>query len=457
MEKKKPTGMISSRLFCFLILTAFALLSMNYLTRELWFDEVLTLQFANLSSVAEIYRSYTIPNNQIIHTVFIHWLLNGGMIPEFLRFFPLFCAALMLFLLWKNFCRELGRGPLLLALGSLVLSPPFLLYSSAVRGYMLAALFCVCALCAARKYALGGKWRFAGAWLCFSMLAAGVMPSALAGIAGAGLYVLPYCGKKFWKHRKSYLLAVMPFAAFILFYLPIFSDLQKAFELKEGWHHGGSALLALAAAVVTTFSVPLLSGMFFHRPKWRYWPRMLIWFLPLGGLLLPVAPFPRVWFVLFPLFALLCAGYLRRLPEKFALFAGASILIWGTVTSLEVSRELISPVVSLGGQDDFFAPRFATARFTPSATAEFIQHRYGSRGAAAVFASFDSDPFALLYYLPLNMDVPPGKCRYLPSGTLIVLSIGEEPADYALRFNGTLTEVYRNALHRVFLFRKTAL
>ena len=76
---------------------------------------------------------------------------------------------------------------------------------------------------------------------------------------------------------------------------------------------------------------------------------------------------------------------------------------------------------------------------------------------AAVFASFDSDPFALLYYLPLNMDVPPGKCRYLPSGTLIVLSIGEEPADYALRFNGTLTEVYRNALHRVFLFRKTAL
>lgn len=447
MEKKKPTGITSGRLFCIFLLTLFTLFYTGFLTRELWFDEVLTLQFAYLPRAVDIYRSYTIPNNQIIHTICIHLLLNGGFAPEMLRIFPLLCAAVMIYLLWRNFAGETGEKPLMLTLGALILSPPFMLYGSAVRGYMLAALFCVCALCAARKFVFTGGWRFLAGWFIFSLLAVGVMPSALAGIAAAGLYVLPYCGKKFWKNRKTYYLAVMPFAAFAIFYLPVWHDLQNAFALKEGWHNGWYALLALFLAVLITFAVPLVCGIFFHRLKLRYWPRTLIWFLPLGGMFLPVSPFPRVWWVLFAFFALLSAGYLRKMPEKFFPVAAAAVLLWGSLVSLEFSRKLLSPAVSLAGQDDFYAPYFAASGFEPSDTAGFIRQNFPEN--QRVFASFEADPFALLYYMPLDMDVPPGRCRYLARGTVVVLNIAEDPADFEKRFNGRLTEVYCNGFHRV--------
>ncbi len=452
MEKKKPAELFSGRLFCLLVPAVFFLFCREYHTRELWFDEVLTLQFACLPSAADIYLNYTIPNNQIIHTIFIHCLLDLGISPEMLRIFPLVCAGAMIYLLWKNFVRELGKNPLMLTLGALILSPPFLLYSSAVRGYMLAALCCTAGLCCAKKFALGGRYRFLAGWFIFSLLAAGVMPSALAGVAAAGLYAAPYCGKKFWKHRKIYLLILAPVAASVIFYGPIYRDLLGAFALKEGWHQPWYALLALYAAIGVTFAVPLICGIFFHRKRLRNWPRTLICFLPLGGLLLPVSPFPRVWFVLFPFTALLTAGFLRRMPVKFFPAAAVAVLLWGTVSSLEFTREKISPAFSLAGQDDFYAPYFVTSRFEPSDTVGFIRENFPEKHR--VFVSFGADPFAVIRYMEADIDVPPGKCRTLPHGTVVVLNISEDPADFEKRFNGRLTEVYRNRFHRVCILQR---
>ncbi|MBO5667834.1 MAG: hypothetical protein J6S43_01785 [Lentisphaeria bacterium] len=410
------------------------------------------MQFAVLPSVGEIYRNYTIPNNQIVHTFFIHWLLNLGISPEMMRLFPLICGGTMLFILWKKFARELGSLPLLTACTALVISPPFLLYASALRGYMLAALWVVCAGVCGRSYALGGRKRYLGGWFIFVLLSVGVMPSALAGVAAAGLYIAPYCGKKFWKNPRLYLLALAVPAAFVCFYGPISDKLLKAFALQEGWRNGAGAVAATAAAVAVTFFVPLASGIFFHRPVWRNFPRTLIWLLPLGGWLLPVSPFPRVWFVLFPFFTLLSAGFLRRLPEKYLRVTAVAALFWGSVCCLEFSRRLLSPAVSAGGQDDFYAPRFVSERFRPSVTAAEINRRFPFD--YPVFVSFAADPPGFRYYrMSVIMDIPPGRIQSLPPGTVTVLAAEEEPGRWESHLQCKLVEIYRNGLHRVYIVR----
>ena len=454
MEQKKPIGITSGRLFCLFILLVSAIFAPFYFARELWFDEALTLQFALLDSPWEIYKSYTIPNNQIIHTIGLNWLLDLGCYPETARLFPLCCAVIMIWLMWKNFSREPGKNQLLIALGALIISPPFWLYASALRGYMLAAMFTVAALCAGKKYALGGKYRYLAIWFIMSFLTVGVMPSALAGIAAAGLYIAPYCGKKFWKNRKIYLLAAAALTGAVIFYLPIKNELFKAFELKEGWHHAGFALLATAIGAGVTFFVPLVAGAFFHRPQLRNWPRTLIWLLPLGGCLLPVAPFPRVWFVIFPVIALLCAGFLRRMPEKLLTLTMAAVLLWGALTLPEYTRKLLSPAVTQAGQDDFFAPRFARSSFTVRDTVQFIEK---NSNGAPVFVSFDADPFAVFYAFNdksrLIMDIPPGKRKILPDNTLVILGMEEDAAAFEKRFNASLYEIYHNDLHKVYYLR----
>ncbi len=459
MESKKPIGNFSGRLFCLLMVLVPVLFLPGYLKRELWFDEALTLQFALLPTAKDIYFSYTIPNNQIVHSVILHYLFNWGIAPETARLFPLICALLMIFLLWKNFHREVGKAPLLLSLAALIISPVFLLYATALRGYMLAALLVVSALICGKKFALGGRWIMLCGWGVFSLLACGVMPSALAGIAAAGLYIVPYCGKKFWKSRKLWLLGAMPFAGFLLFYLPVWDKLLKAFELKEGWNNGFYAALAVALALVTTFTVPLICAAVFHRRRWRDLPRTMIWLLPLGGMILPVAPYPRVWFVIFPVTALLCAGFLRRMPEKAVKIAGVAVLLWGALTLPEFSRALLSPAVTLAGQDDFFAPRFARELFTPHAAVRFAKSHLEHRGMVPVFVSFEADPFAVIYAaggkLHIIPDIPPGKFTQLPDNSLVILATEEAPELFERRFSGKLYRVYQNMLHRVYRFRRS--
>ena len=64
------------------------------LNRDLWFDEALTLlHFALLPSVPAIWQAYVIPNNQLLHSVLLHfWAPVAGTLPSFnagLRLLPL--------------------------------------------------------------------------------------------------------------------------------------------------------------------------------------------------------------------------------------------------------------------------------------------------------------------------------------------------------------------------------
>ena len=135
------------------------------------------------------------------------------------------------------------------------------------------------------------------------------------------------------------------------------------------------------------------------------------------------------------------------MPVKFFPAAWGAVLLWGGITSLEFTRDKISPAFSLAGQDDFYAPYFVTSKFEPSDTAGFIRENFPENHR--VFVSFEADPFAVIRYIKADIDVPPGQCRYLPRGTAVVLNIAEDPSDFEKRFNGRLTQVYCNRFQRV--------
>ena len=141
MGSEKPV-VFYHRLFLFLTALTGVFLLKNFLLRDYWFDEALTLiNFALLDSPREIYNSYVIPNNQIVNTLFLHYLWKELNIPSgLLRLFPLCCAVLMIFLLRADCTGERKKAALDCALAALVLSPAFLIYSTALRGYILVML-----------------------------------------------------------------------------------------------------------------------------------------------------------------------------------------------------------------------------------------------------------------------------------------------------------------------------
>ena len=127
-------------------LAAFLFFVHPYLLREFWFDEALTLMnFAWMSDPVRIYFSYVIPNNQIFYTIALHYWtqlpVDFFRADFFLRLLSLFFAVGTLFFLYTSFRKSCGRIPLLLALSALALSPPFLIYATALRGYMASAFF----------------------------------------------------------------------------------------------------------------------------------------------------------------------------------------------------------------------------------------------------------------------------------------------------------------------------
>ena len=126
----KFSGTKAAKLLPLLLCGGVLALLLPYAGRPLWFDEALTvLQFAVLPSAGAIYHSYVIPNNQIIHTIFIHGLL--GIAPEgfslvfWLRMLPVFAAVLTVLILFFRFRRICGAWAISAVLAAWIVSAPF--------------------------------------------------------------------------------------------------------------------------------------------------------------------------------------------------------------------------------------------------------------------------------------------------------------------------------------------
>ena len=463
------------RLTVWIPVAALALAVPAYLSRQLWFDEALTvLNFACLDSPADIYRAYVIPNNHILFSIILHYWLRlqpAWCAPDlWLRLPSLFSAVALLWYLGKRFRRMCGAFPLMFALTSLAVSPPFLVYATAVRGYMLGALFSAVAAGTAAEFAASGRIRPFVEYFLASVAAVLTVPSDLAALAGAVLFALPLCGAEFWKKRRFYALALVPVAAMAVAYLPIWRRFVRVAQLGEGWHDRWSSLAAVGLALASAFGVLLLMipaewARIFRRGRWRQLWRAVIWLLPFpAAFVFAVAPFPRVYFPLFPLLALTIALALRncvmkrRGPFSDALrvrlgIVGAVILLSLCPWHQTPVRKTLSPRV--GGElgDDFFYGYYLRGEHTPLAVAEELR----KLSPGAVYFSFLSDPWANMFYhltgggsAEYLFDGPRGEVPTLPVGAVAVLRRDETPEPLEKRFSRRLRPVAATPACRIF-------
>lgn len=460
-----------------------------YLNRELWFDEALTvLNFALMESPVEIYRNYVIPNNQILYTILIHyWIkLQPGFLPAdwWLRLPSLLCAAGVLSSLYLFFRVQIGSWPLFLALLALAVSPPFLIYATAVRAYMLSLLLVVFALKFALDFAATGRKRAWCWYALFSLLSLGCIPSNLAALAGVVLYALPDCGGNFLRRGRFWMLAATPPAALAIFYLPILRNFIGVAKLGEGWSDGMGVLQALLSAGAYIFAMLLLpaAGTFFAfaRPhfNWLRSSRAMIWLLPIpAALLLPTAPFPRVFIPMTGLYTLLIASGIRdfsalnirrfRRWSPSYWFGGLTVLVlvWGFIGQREELRGAFSRRNGGAGGDDFFYGYYLRPEFQPSRTvAELAELTAGQPALPPVYSSLSADPWPLLFYAGirgldlshLRFDGPRGPVPGLEDRSLVITRSDESSSALENRFGGTLTLLAETPFHRIYRFRVLA-
>jgi len=450
-----------------------------YLARQLWFDEALTvLNFACLDSPLDIYRAYVIPNNHLLYTIFLHYwlkLLPPGLAPDWwLRLPSLGFAVALLVYLSGRFRRLCGAIPLAFALTMLAVSPPFLVYATAVRGYMPGALFSAWAAGCALEVAAAPRLRSAVKYLVAALGAVLTVPSDLAALAGAVLFALPLCGAKFWRKRAFYVLALTPPAALMLAYLPIWRNFMTVARLGEGWHDRAAALAAVGVAFAAAFGALLLLIpadwlRTVRRRQWRRLWRAALWLLPIpAALVFAVAPFPRVYFPLLPLLALTVAGALRhglvrlwycrpslRIARRLTLaLLFVMLILSGWIWHLAPIRQALSPRVGGDLGDDFFYGYYLRSEHTPLAVAEALE----KLPATTVYMSFLSDPWAIMFYhltrgnrAEYRFDGPRGQVAELPVGAAAVLRRDEAPGVVEKRFRRRLRPVAETPNCRIFI------
>jgi hypothetical protein len=317
------------------------------------------------------------------------------------------------------------------------------------------------------RYLECGRNRFLAGWFIFSLLGVGTMPGTLAGLAGALLYALGFCRWDILKNRRLYLAALTPPAAFLLFYLPIWKNLLRCAALGEGWHNGSAMLLALTMGIVFTFLPILIPAALGMIKKHRFTPgifHLLIWLLPVpAAYVFKVAPFPRVFFPLFPVFTLLLARGIqsflalmrrkrgRKYAEAIRIFILLAIILWFDLSRFEPLRAKLSSLHPCpGGQDDFIDCHFVKQNFSPRETAQQFKEYFP--GTPAVYVTFASDPWALMYaFMEAGIDTriifdgPAGKMPGVPP--VAIKHLKEDKSVLEKRFNCRFHEIFTTSNH----------
>ncbi len=475
--------MISQKITVSAIVIAFIYFAGKFLYRDLWFDEAVTLlNFALLPDAAAIYRNYAIPNNHILYTILLHyWLIitPAGVDPVFwLRLLSVILGAATLLSMYFLFKANLGGRkiitPVLIALG---ISLPFLVYATAIRGYMLSAFLLIWVLFFAKEYSLDQNWRKFVRYFIALILLVGTVPTNLLGALAVILYVLPQWGADFYKKTRFYALALAPLLAALLFYLPIWRQLLGCFRLGEGWDDPLKVLQAVYAALLYSFAMLIFMGIgaitALGRSNYNYLrtSRFFIWLLPIpAALLLSTPPFPRVFFQLWPIYALLITAGLRDVTAVYChinkrwcettWLAGilAIVLLWGFVQEYMPLQAAFSRRNGNLNRDDFFYCYFVRPTHCPDTTAAKLKQEFPD-GIKTLYATFAADPWPLMYYCNVNgvnvgdfrFDGPAGPVKSLAPGTVIIDRFDRKIADTERRFNIQTKLLWSTPNHHVYV------
>ena len=137
--RKNGVGIITFIIFAGVFL-------LNELFRVVWFDEALTVfTMAQAKNLSEIYHNYIIPNNQIVYTCLLRlwaeWNLLGLPVDVYLRLLNFLLSLVILGYLYWRFKGRFGSKIVYFCVAlTLLFSPAFQIYSTALRGYQLSML-----------------------------------------------------------------------------------------------------------------------------------------------------------------------------------------------------------------------------------------------------------------------------------------------------------------------------
>ncbi|MBO5722329.1 MAG: hypothetical protein J6S19_04370 [Lentisphaeria bacterium] len=436
--------------------------------RELWFDEALTLlNFVLPLDLGRIYFNYTIPNNHIVYSIMLKiwdWLYCGFIDPvAYWRLLSMLCAlrALGIILYLRGRIDSRNFYPAVLVLTAMTVSPVFMNYATALRGYAAGWLFIAMAL-AGLYNIFCGKTR-AGWWIytIAALLAVGTTPTNLLALAAAFLYALPWIGENFYRDKRFYLAAAVLPLALVLFYAPIAPQFLATFSLGEGFSSRNGAWMITLGMYVSSFGLLLFFALLALERKNRvYLFRYAIWLLPaLAIYILHRAPFPRVFVTLLPVLAMAVIDGIAKLTAN-NWRSTHRIIFFLTVAA---SQALLIPAGYLAAEkaqlsryeDDFFHPWYMFPKYRISDTAAYLQKNHSGK---TVFVSFSADPVPVMFYAAMQNvkcnfknDVPYMSVKELPAGTIAVLRKDESPAVYSRRFNRVLHKLCETTGHNIYL------
>lgn len=408
-----------SVLITFLLLSVSAAMLLDALIRPLWFDEALTIiNFLFPPSIIHIYTNYSIPNNHIAYTFFLRiWIETSSRLFPLtdisFRSFSTASALLAVFFMFKFWRRSFGLWAAALTSLSFAVSMQFAIYGTAIRGYMLSCLFVVFGLETALRWRQSGLYRWVFAYFLSALLAVAIMPSNILAFAAICLILSSSLKRDSLFSIKTVLPVILPVLAFGIFYLPIWTKTMNVLYLKEGWSSWTSASLHLYGAFVFSFLPVMLfssKGLFLKFRKNLSVMRIIlistVFILPALCMFIKTpAPFPRVFFPLWPIWFYLFASlmkttfaYFRKYREKqlsviSPAFLGV-LLLWG-ICQGKISGNLSKIFTPEGAQDDFFRPYFLYD-FHPDQVVEETLELAQSPGE--VFIDQSADWPSIIYY-----------------------------------------------------------
>ena len=138
----------------------------------------------------------------------------------------------------------------------------------------------------------------------------------------------------------------------------------------------------------------------------------------------------------------------------------AVVLGWSFIAQQPMFRLVFSRRFGGAGADDYFYGYYLRAEHTPRATAAELAERFGGR-PLSFYASFQADPWPLLFYLnaagvefrDFRFDGPRGPVEALAPGMFVILRSDESAAEIEKRFGRRLTPLFSNENHGVYRVR----
>lgn len=341
----------------FFILVVGVVLRLNYLDQPMRTDESLTVvQYASAPLYMTV-SDYSAPNNHVLHSTAV-WLslrLLGD--SHFAIRLTAFLSGILTIPLTYILARRLtNRHAALLAAGLVATAGILIEYSVNARGYTLQTVLFLSAFTAGIVGIFNANR--AGFVLLAIFSAAGffTVPTMLYAYGGMMLTLLVMIIRQTNNAQRLMLITWWTISGFtaaaltLMLYTPVFvvsgisaltgnvyvqsmtfagfiESVPRAFgEQVEHWHRGMLWIVGLVLAVGQVVY------LFVSRSRRNYVPITLVYVVWIAGVLLVqrVAPFPRVWLPLLPIYLLTCAAgliYLLRATDDRRAISAAMLLL----------------------------------------------------------------------------------------------------------------------------------